>query len=172
MLNYIIRRLLYMVVTLVFVSILSFILIELPPGSYLDSELNRLRTVGGNISVDQINDLKKRYGVDEPLPLKYWKWVSGVAHGDFGESFEYKVPVSSLIWDRLAFSLALSFSAIIFSWLISIPIGVYSATHRYTIPDYLITLLQFIGVAIPEFLIALILMVVASKTFHQDVGGL
>jgi len=172
MLNYIVRRLLYMVVTLFFVSILSFILIELPPGSYLDTEISRLQSVGGNLSVQAIQDLRARYGVDDPLPLKYWKWISGVVHGDFGESFEYKVPVGSLIWDRLAFSLALSFSSIIFSWLISIPIGVYSATHRYTIPDYIITLIQFIGVAIPEFLIALVLMVVASRTFHQDVGGL
>jgi peptide/nickel transport system permease protein len=161
-----------MIVTLVLVSIISFILIELPPGSYLEAELSRLRRIGGNMSEGQIRSLEARYGVNDPVYVKYWKWISGVVVGDFGESFEYKVPVSQLIYGRLGFTLALSFFAILFSWLISIPLGVYSATHRYTIPDYLITVLQFIGVAIPEFLVALVLMVVAADWFGADVGGL
>ncbi len=172
MLNFIIRRLLYMVITLSFISIIGFVLIELPPGSYLDTELSRLRQIGGNMSDDQIKALEIRYGVNDPVYLKYWKWISGVVRGDFGQSFEFKVPVSTLIWSRLAFSVILSLSSIIFSWLISIPLGVYSATHRYTIPDYLITLLQFIGIAIPEFMIALVLMVFASRYLGLDVGGL
>ncbi len=172
MLNFIIRRLLYMVVTLFFISIISFILIQLPPGSYLDVELQRLRQTGGDISQEQITSLVARYGLNDPLPVKYWKWISGVVHGDFGDSFEFRVPVSQLIWGRLGFSFILATTSIIFSWLVSIPLGVYSATHRYTIPDYLITLLQFVGVAIPEFLIALVLMVVSSTYFHADVGGL
>jgi peptide/nickel transport system permease protein len=104
--------------------------------------------------------------------LKYWKWISGVVVGDFGESFEFKVPVSQLIWGRLALSLTLSLFALIFGWLVSIPLGVYSATHRYTIPDYIITVLQFIGIAVPEFLLALVLMVFASQVLGLDVGGL
>lgn len=172
MLNFIIRRLLYMFVTLIFVSILSFILIKLPPGSYLDSEIMRLRQVGGNMSEDQIQNLKNRYGLDDPAPVQYWKWISGAVRGDFGESFEFRVPVSTLIYGRLGFSFLLSFVTIIVSWLISIPLGVYSATHRYTIPDYLITLLQFIGVAVPQFLIALVLLVLANNYFGTDVGGL
>jgi peptide/nickel transport system permease protein len=172
MLNFIIRRLLYMFVTLVFVSILSFILIKLPPGSYLDAEIMRLRQVGGNMSEDQINNLRARYGLDDPAPVQYWKWISGAVRGDFGESFEFKVPVSQLIYGRLGFSFILAFTSILASWLISIPLGVYSATHRYTIPDYLITLLQFIGVAVPQFLIALVLLVLANNWFGTDVGGL
>jgi peptide/nickel transport system permease protein len=172
MLNFIIRRLLYMVVTLFFISIISFILIELPPGSYLDTELQRLRQLGGNMSQDQIDALIKRYGFNDPPHIKYWKWISGVVRGNFGESFEWKQPVSQLIWGRLGFSLLLSFCSILFSWVVSIPLGVYSATHRYTIPDYLITILQFAGVAIPQFLIALMLMVFASRMLGQDVGGL
>ncbi len=172
MLNFIIRRLLYMVVTLSFISVIGFVLIELPPGSYLDTELSRLRQIGGNMSDDQIKALEIRYGVNDPVYLKYWKWISGAVRGDFGQSFEFKVPVSTLIYSRLAFSVILSLSAIIFSWLISIPLGVYSATHRYTIPDYTITLLQFIGIAIPEFMIALVLMVFASRYLGMDVGGL
>jgi peptide/nickel transport system permease protein len=172
MVNFIIRRLLYMVVTLFFASIIGFALIELPPGSFLDSELQRLRQLGGNMSQDQIRSLEIRYGVNDPVYVKYWKWISGVVQGDFGESFEYKKPVGELIWGRLAFSTALATCSLIFAWMVSIPLGVYAATHRYSIPDYLITALQFIGVAVPQFLLALVLMVFASNVLGQEVGGL
>lgn len=172
MVNFLIRRLFYMIVTLFFVSIIGFALIELPPGSYLDSELQRLRQLGGNLSQSQIQSLEIRYGVNDPAYLKYWKWVSGAVRGDFGESFEYKKPVGELIWGRLLFSVTLAFSSLIFAWLVSIPLGVYAATHRYTIPDYLITAMQFIGVAVPQFLLALVLMVFATTVLKQEVGGL
>jgi peptide/nickel transport system permease protein len=172
MVNFLIRRLFYMIVTLFFVSIIGFALIELPPGSYLDSELQRLRQLGGNLSQSQIQSLEIRYGVNDPAYLKYWKWVTGALRGDFGESFEYKKPVGELIWGRLMFSVILAFSSLIFAWLVSIPLGVYAATHRYTIPDYLITAMQFIGVAVPQFLLALVLMVFATSVLKQEVGGL
>src|SRR6266516_6461698 len=94
MANFILRRLVYMVITLCFASLVGFLLIELPPGSYLDSEISRLRNLGGNLNQDQIHSLEVRYGVNDPLYIKYWKWISGVVKGDFGESFEFKVPVS------------------------------------------------------------------------------
>lgn len=172
MVNFLIRRLLYMLVTLFFASLIGFALIELPPGSYLDSELQRLRQLGGNLSASQVHSLEVRYGVNDPLYVKYWKWVSGAIHGDFGESFEFRKPVADLIWGRLMFSLILALSSLLFAWLVSIPLGVYAATHRYTIPDYLITTLQFIGVAVPQFLLALVLMVFASNVLGQEVGGL
>ncbi len=172
MLNFIVRRLIYMIVTLFFIAIISFVLIELPPGSYLETEILRLRALGGNIPEAQIRELEARYGVRDPLFVKFGKWFSGVLTGDFGESFQYRRPVSQLIWDRLALSFALSFSSAIFSWLIAIPIGVYSATHRYSIPDYIITFFQFFGVAIPAFLLALVLMTIASRLWGQDIGGL
>ena len=172
MANFLIRRVIYMFITLFFASIIGFLLIELPPGSYLDSEINRLRQLGGNLNQDQIHSLEVRYGVNDPVYVKYWKWAPGAIRGDFGESFEFKVPVSQLIFGRLALSIVLSLSALLFGWLVSIPIGVYSATHRYTIPDYIVTVLQFIGIAVPEFLLALVLMVVASQLWGQDVGGL
>ena len=171
MANFLIRRLFYMVVTLFFASIIGFLLIELPPGSYLDSEIQRLRNLGGNLNQDQIHALEVRYGVNDPIYVKYWKWASGAVHGDFGQSFEFNVPVSQLIGGRLALSIGLSLFSLIFGWGISIPLGVYSATHRYTVPDYIITVLQFIGIAVPEFLLALVLMVLASRA-GQDVGGL
>src|SRR4051812_15810230 len=172
MLNFLIRRLFYMVITLFFASIIGFLLIELPPGSYLDSEIQRLRNLGGNLNQDQIHNLEERYGVNDPLYIKYWKWASGAVKGDFGQSFEFNVPVGQLIGGRLALSITLSLFALIFGWSISIPIGVYSATHRYTIPDYIITVIQFIGIAVPEFLLALVLMVLASQVGGMDVGGM
>jgi peptide/nickel transport system permease protein len=172
MVTFLARRLIYMVLTLVFVMIISFLLIELPPGSYLDSELSRLRQLGGDVSQDQIRALEIRYGVNDPITVKFWKWFSRALVGDFGESFEYKVPVGPLIWGRLGFSVLLAFSALLFSWLVSIPLGVYSATHRYTIPDYIITILQFAGTAIPQFLLALVVLVFASRTLGMDTGGL
>ncbi|MCL4508097.1 MAG: ABC transporter permease [Chloroflexi bacterium] len=172
MVNYVLRRLLYMVVTLFFISIIGFFIINLVPGSALDARINQLRAQGGEVSYQEIESLKARYGLNDPIPVKYWKWVSGVVHGDFGESFTYQEPVGSLIWSRIGFSVLLSSFALIFTWVVAIPVGVYSATHRYTVPDYVITLIQFIGVAVPDFLMALILLVVASKFFHTGVGGL
>src|SRR6476660_6644643 len=172
MANFLIRRLVYMVITLCFASIIGFFLIELPPGSYLDSEISRLRNLGGNLNQDQIHNLEERYGVNDPIYIKYWKWISGAVRGDFGQSFEFNVPVSQLIGGRLALSIALSLFSLLFGWLIAIPIGVYSATHRYTIPDYIVTVIQFIGIAVPEFLLALVLMVIGSQVWGQDVGGL
>jgi peptide/nickel transport system permease protein len=172
MASFLVRRVLYMVITLFFASIIGFFLIELPPGSYLDSEISRLRNLGGNLNQDQIHSLEVRYGVNDPFYTKYWKWISGVVVGDFGQSFEFNVPVSQLIFGRLALSVALSMFALIFGWVVSIPLGVYSATHRYTVPDYVITTLQFIGIAVPEFLLALVMMVFASQVLGLDVGGL
>jgi len=172
MVNYIIRRLLYMVVTLFFVSIIGFALIQLPPGSALSSKISQLRAMGGNLSDDQIHSLEERYGLADSIQVKYWKWVAGATHGDFGQSFTYDAPVNDLIWSRIGFTILLSSFAIVFAWLISIPAGVYSATHRYNVPDYVITILQFVGVAVPDFLLALLLLVFASKFLHSDVGGL
>jgi peptide/nickel transport system permease protein len=172
MANFILRRLLYMAATIVFISIIGFILIQLPPGSALDAKIQQLRAQGGEMSQDQIRTLEDRFGLRDPVHVKYWKWVTGVVHGDFGRSFTYEAPVGQLIWDRIGFSLVLSLAALIFSWLVAIPLGVYSATHRYTIPDYIITLIQFVGVAVPNFLLALILMVFAANVLRVDVGGL
>jgi len=172
MVNYILRRVLYMIVTVFFVTIIGFALIQLPPGSALNAKIERLRAQGGSLSADQIKGLEERYGLNDPIEVKYFRWVGGAIHGDFGESFTFDTSVNDLIWSRLAFSLLLSFSSLVFAWIVAIPIGVYSATHRYTVPDYIITIIQFIGVAVPEFLLALILLVFAATTLHSDVGGL
>lgn len=169
---FIARRLAYAILTLFIVSVIAFFIIELAPGSALTAEISRLRAQGNVVSDAQVRALEEAYGVNDPWIVKYGKWMGGILQGDFGTSFAYRQPVSELIGGRIGLSVALSVGAIIIAWAIAIPIGVYSATHRYTIPDYIITVLQFIGVAVPEFLLALGVMVVAATWFDIDVGGL
>ena len=172
MINFLIRRFAYMIITAIFASLIGFAIIELPPGSYLDAEVARLRQAGGNVSQDQIKALEARYGINDPLPVKYWKWVSGFVRGDFGEAFEYNKPVGDLLWGRLGFTIGLSLASLLFAWTVAIPIGVYSATHKYSLPDYIVTFLQFLGISVPGFLLALVLMVFSSQVLGWDVGGL
>ncbi len=172
MFSYIMRRLGYMVITMVIISVLGYIIIELPPGSYVDAEISRLRQQGGNLAPEQIAALYQRYGLDKPEYVRFGLWVSGFVRGDFGQSFQYSMPVSDLIFGRLGLTLLFSFLSLILSWGIAIFVGVYSATHRYTVSDYVITILQFVGLAVPNFLLALVLMVFAQNVFKMQVGGL
>jgi peptide/nickel transport system permease protein len=172
MLNYFMRRLGYMLVTLVIVAVLGFLIIELPPGSYVETEIRRLQSMGGSLGVGQIEALVRRYGLDQPLYIRFWKWIAGFVQGDFGQAFRYNLPVGNLLWSRLGFTVVISTLTLIFSWVVAIPVGIYSATHRYTVPDYLITVLQFIGLSVPNFLLALLLMIGAQRLFNIEVGGL
>jgi len=173
MLQYIIRRVIIAVPTVVAISILSFVLIQLPPGSFLDDYAAQLAQQGEEISNQQLEALKQAYGLDEPVYVQYYKWVKGiVTHGDFGLSLEWNVPVSQLIWDRMGWTIALALSTLLTTWLLAIPIGVYSATHQYSKLDYLFTSLGFIGLGIPGFMLALVLMWFALSHFGIDVGGL
>jgi peptide/nickel transport system permease protein len=172
MVNYIFRRVGYMFVTLIIVSVLGYAIIELPPGSYVEFEIERLRQQGGNLAPDQIRALEVRYGLDQPVYVRFWKWITGFVRGDFGESFQYRMPVNQLIWARLGFTMLISVLTLIFGWTVAIIVGVYSATHRYTVPDYFITVLQFIGLSVPNFMLALLLMIFAQRVLGQDVGGL
>jgi len=172
MLNYFLRRLGYMMVTLAIVAVLGFIIIELPPGSYVETEVRRLQRMGGTISQGQIDSLYRRYGLDKPAYVRFWKWISGFVRGDFGQAFRYNLPVKDLLWARLGFTVVISSLTLLFSWVVAIFIGVYSATHRYTVPDYVITFLQFVGLAVPNFMLALLLIVFAQRYFNLEVGGL
>mgnify|MGYP001609154731 CR=1 FL=1 len=172
MINYIFRRIGYMLVTLIIIAILGYLIVELPPGSYLEFEIARLRQQGGNVSQDQIQALEIRYGLNDPTYIRFFKWITGFVRGDFGESFQYRQEVSELIFDRLGFTIGTSVFSLLLAWGIAVPVGVYSATHRNTIPDYIITVIQFLGLSVPSFLIALVLMVVAQRVFGQQVGGL
>jgi len=173
MLQYIVRRILIAVPTVIAISILSFVLIQLPPGSFLDDYAAQLAQQGEEISNQQLQALKDAYGLDQPVYVQYYKWVRGiVTRGDFGLSLEWNVPVSQLIWDRMGWTLALALSTLLFTWLLAIPIGVYSATHQYSKLDYLFTSLGFVGLGVPGFMLALVLMWFMFSHFGTDVGGL
>ncbi len=171
MLVFVARRLLYAIFTIFVVSLVAFFIIELAPGSALTDEISRLRSMGNNVSDEMVAAMEAQYGINDPFFVKYGKWAQGFFTGDFGQSFAYRQPVSDLIWSRLGLSVALALGAIIIAWVIAIPVGVYSATHRYNLPDNVITVIQFVGVAVPEFLLALGVMTVASAS-GIDVGGL
>lgn len=172
MATFVARRLVYMVITLFVISIFCFLLVTLPPGTALDAELIRLREAGGTPNQQMINDLSVRYGINDPWYVQYFKWLSGIFRGDFGDSFTYHQPVKDLIMGRIGYSATMAFAALVLAWLVAIPIGVYSATHRYNKVDNSIAVIQFLGLAIPEFMLALIILVFASNSLGWDVGGL
>ena len=172
MLTFILRRLLIMIPTLILISMMSFFIIQLPPGDYLTSWVAQMEATGEQVDKDQIESLRRRYGLDKPMYVQYWKWISGVAVGDFGQSFALRKPVKTLIWDRLGYTAGIALLAMVVTWLIAIPIGIYSATHQYTAFDYLFTFLGFVGMATPAFLFALLVMYFAYAKFGISVGGL
>ncbi|MCD6290093.1 MAG: ABC transporter permease, partial [Anaerolineae bacterium] len=137
MLAYLAKRLIYMVLTVFLISIISFIIIQLPPGDFLTSYVAQLRQEGDSIDEAQIIALRERYGLGRPIYVQYYKWISGIIlHNDWGQSMEWQKPVKELIWERIALTMVLSGTAIVVSWFIGIPAGVYSATHQYSFLDY------------------------------------
>jgi peptide/nickel transport system permease protein len=168
MLNFLVRRFTYMLIIALFISFISFIIVELPRGTFLDVRLEQLRQQGGDIAEDQVKAIIKRYGLDDPFYVRYWKWISGFVRGDFGLSFALDLPVSEVIWSRLGFTIGMTLFSTLFSWGLSIPLGVYSATHRYTFWDYVLAAFQFVGIAIPSFLLALVLVLFAIRVIKQD----
>lgn len=173
MLVFIVKRLLWMLPFLVAISFLSFVLIQLPPGDYVTTYIATLAASNEVVDQNTAADLRNRFGLDQPLIVQYWKWISNIAfRGDFGLSFEWQQPVGDLIWERMALTLLLTVSALLMTWGIALPVGVFSAVKKYSIADYLVTGLSFLGLAIPSFLLALVLMYVAAVEFGQNVGGL
>jgi peptide/nickel transport system permease protein len=173
MTGYIIRRVLWAIPTLVFITIVTFAIIQLPPGDYVTAYVAQLKHMGETLSDTQIDLLRQQMGLNDPLIVQYWKWISGILfHGDFGHSLEWNAPVADLIWDRLGLTLAISSASMIFTWAIAIPIGVYSATRQYSVLDYVFTVFGFVGKGIPEFMLALVLMWLGYAWFNFDVGGL
>ena len=172
MLSYITKRLAIMIPTLFLVSIIAFIVIQLPPGDFVTSMIASATAQGQTLDENQIETYRLRYGLGEPIYMQYYRWINGVFHGNLGFSYTWNQPVNSLIWSRVGFTLLISLSALFMTWAIALPIGIYSAVRKYSAGDYAVTLLGFLGLAVPEFLIALILMYVAYKYFGQSVGGL
>ena len=172
MLTYVIHRLLLMIPTLLVISFLTFVIIQLPPGNYLDTQIADLKASGEAADLQKAEFLRVQYGLDQPMEVQYWRWLTGLLRGDLGYSFEYDRPVSRIIGERLALTVVVSLSAILFTWLVALPIGVYSATHKYTWADHGLTLLGFLGLATPGFLLALIFMFVSFTWFGLSPGGL
>ncbi len=172
LLRYILKRILWMVPFLFAVSIVAFLLIQAPPGDYLTTYIAKLGESNEVLDQASIQNLRERFGLDQPLYVQYFKWVANLLQGDFGMSFEWRQPVSDLIWERMGLTVLLSFATLLFTWAVAFPIGVYSAVRKYSIGDYVATTLGFIGLATPNFLLALILMYIGVVHFGSDVGGL
>jgi peptide/nickel transport system permease protein len=172
LLRYVVHRLLIMVPTLLAISFITFVIIQLPPGDYLSSYIAELQAQGERIQGDKIEYLRQIYGLDKPWWLQYLVWLGGLFRGDFGYSFEYDMPVSAVVGDRLLLSFIVSFTTILFTWAVSFPIGVYSATHKYSVGDYVLTFIGFLGLATPNFLLALLLLYFANVVFGTTIGGL
>jgi peptide/nickel transport system permease protein len=172
MANYILRRILLMIPTLVVISLLVFTIIQLPPGDYFDSYVANLQAQGESADLQQIAFLKKQYGFDQPLYIRYVDWVWGMLNGDFGYSFAYQLPVTTVIGNRLLMTILISFLTIVVTWVVAFPIGIYSATHQYSWGDYGLTFLGLLGLATPNFLLALVLMYLANVWLGVSIGHL
>lgn len=172
MLSYVVRRLLMMIPTLIAISLIVFIIIQLPPGDYLETHIAELRSQGESVDQQRIDFLRQEYGLDKPMYQQYLIWVTGLMHGDLGYSFEYELPVSDVVGDRMFLTVMVSLVTILFTWAIAFPIGVYSATHQYSWGDYGLTFLGFIGLATPNFLLALVMLYLANVYFGTSIGGL
>jgi peptide/nickel transport system permease protein len=173
LLRYIVNRILIAIPLIFVVSMFVFIIIQLPPGDFFDQYKIKLAETGTHVDEQTLDHLRAEYGLDQPMPVQYFLWISGIiTRGDFGFSFEYNQPVANLIWERLALTIVLNLMVIAFIWLIAIPVGVYSATHKYTLIDYILNLVAFVGTGFPSFVLALVLMWFAFAYFGADVGGL
>jgi peptide/nickel transport system permease protein len=171
-LGYIGRRLALGLFTTWVISVLSFIIVQLPPGDFATTYVARL-TESGNASAElEAAKIRATYGLDQPLPVQYFTWLGRVLHGDFGMSFDWNRPVADVIGDRLVLSVVVSLSAIAFTWLVALPIGVYSAVRKYSVGDFVLTSIGFFGLAVPSFLLALVLMYFGFLFFGVSVGGL
>ena len=143
--RYILKRILWMVPFLFAVSVVAFLLIQAPPGDYLTTYIAKLGESNEVLDQASIDNLRARFGLDQPLYVQYFKWVSNLVQGDFGMSFEWRQPVSDLVWERMGLTMMLSFSTLLFTWAVALPIGIYSAVRKYSIGDYIVTTLGFIG---------------------------
>jgi peptide/nickel transport system permease protein len=173
MLRYVIKRILYMIPTLFGISLIAFMIIQLPPGDYITSMIASMQDSAANVDQRQIDRLREIYGFNDPIWVQYFKWIGGILlRGDFGYSFDWNRPVADLIWERMGSTLAISIAALLFVWSVALPIGIYSAVRRHSVGDYVFTFIGFIGLAVPNFILALTLMYLSYRYFGQSVGGL
>jgi len=172
MLTFIMRRLMLAVVTIWAISVLSFVIIQLPPGDYVTSYINELALAGGAASEETAQALREQYGLDQPVYVQYFKWIGQIAQGNLGYSMEWKRPVWDVIGERLGLTVALCLAALMLTWLFALPIGIYSAVNQYSFGDYLFTFLGFIGLAVPGFMLALVMLYAGWTLTGADLSGL
>src|SRR5688500_10025157 len=172
MFRYFVQRLLVMIPTLIVISIAIFVIIQAPPGDWIETYIAQLRSQGEAVDPAKIEFLRREYGLDLPFYMQYLKWAGGLLQGNLGFSFEHSMPVSEVVGDRLSLTVVVSLAAIVFVWVVSFPIAVYSAVRQYSIGDYLFTFLGYIGLATPSFLLALIMLYFAKEYFDISIGGL
>lgn len=172
MLSYLIRRIMYAVVLIVLVGFTSFVIMELPPGDYLTQKIEQLRARGDRSAENRIEEYRARYGLDKPFMERFGVWAVNFLKGDFGESFEFERPVRELLGERLLNTILLAVATLIVTWVIGIPLGVYSATHQYSLGDQIISVISFIGLGIPGFLLALLVLYFAIVTLGMEATGL
>ena len=173
MLHFLIRRFIYMILTVVFVSIVAFVVIQLPPGDYLSSYVMQLEADGQSVTDAQLASLTRQYGLDRPVIAQYVLWIGNIVlRGDFGQSFEWNRPVEQLIWERFALTATMAIATMLFTFVVAIPIGIYSALHQYSVGDFTVTVVGYVGLATPNFLLALVLMFLGQRWFGMSVGGL
>jgi peptide/nickel transport system permease protein len=172
MLSYFVRRILVMIPTLLVISLVVFFIIQLPPGDYLETMISELRAQGENVDPARIEFLRQQYGLDRPMIEQYWLWLFGLLHGDLGYSFEFELPVADVIGNRFWFTAVLAVSTTLFTYVIAFPIGIYSAVKQYSVGDYAATFFGYFGLAMPNFLFAIILMHYLNVWFGLSIGGL
>jgi peptide/nickel transport system permease protein len=167
-----VRRLILAVLTSLAVSILAYVVIELPPGDYITSYIAQMSSSGSFVSAQEAEALRHQYGLDQPIYVQYLRWMGMVLRGNYGMALEYGRPVGEVIGDRLWLTMVVSVAAIVFTWLVALPIGIYSAVRQYSLGDYVATFIGFIGLAVPSFMLALILMYFGFTLFNASIGGL
>lgn len=173
MLAYIARRLVLLIPVLLVISVVIFLIIQLPPGDYLTTYINNLKNSGIEVSESQAESLKQQYGLDQPIQAQYFMWIKNmILYGDFGRSFQWNKPVKAILLERVPLTMAISLTTTLFVFAVSIPIGIYSATHKYSPFDYVFTFIGFIGLSVPGFLLALVLMWVIYNLTGAMVSGL
>lgn len=172
MLAYVIRRILVMIPTLFVASMLIFAIIRLPPADFVTTLVATAAQSGSSSDQASMEALRHQYGLDQPEYVQYLGWIGGLLHGDLGYSFEWQRPVGPLIASQLIYTIVLSIMSMIFMWIVALPIGIYSATHQYSILDNVLTFIGFLGLSIPDFMLGLVYMFVLAFYFHQPVGGL
>ena len=172
MFGYILRRLLIAMGTVWMISMITFAIIQLPPGDYVTSYIAQLMATGTLVTQEEAENLRIQYGLHQPLYAQYARWVWLMMQGNFGVSMEWQRPVLEVIGDRLLLTALLAFAAVIFTWILAIPIGIYSAVRQYSIGDYIFTFIGFIGLAVPSFLLALVVMYLTFAYFGASIGGL